>query len=236
MAPAERRGENPILVGVIVTFDLFSALTDSRTGGSAAFATLAARREWDLTGEEVYDRWDRHNKTLQRTARPPVTFSELSRQALVRTYDELGLGRETVDVDLATIEDSVAEWPLWPDVAGGVRAVAAEHRTGILSNVDEALARTTRAFRLVEPELLLTSERLGAYKPSADIYRRAAATVAPERLVHVAASARDVRGALEAGVTTVRLVRRGHVLDAEGPQPSLEVEAATDLPGVLRTL
>jgi 2-haloacid dehalogenase len=57
--------------------------------------------------------------------------------------------------------------------------------------------------------------------------------------VHVAASARDVRGALEAGITTVRLVRlvrRGHAVDAEGPQPSLEVEEAADLPGVLRML
>jgi 2-haloacid dehalogenase len=114
--------------------------------------------------------------------------------------------------------------------------VAAEHRTGLLSNVDDALARTTRAARLVEPELLLTSQRLGAYKPSADIYRRAAATVAPERLVHVAASARDVRGALEAGITTVRLARSGHFIDTEGPQPSLEIEEAADLPGVLRTL
>jgi 2-haloacid dehalogenase len=77
---------------------------------------------------------------------------------------------------------------------------------------------------------------LGAYKPSPDIYRRAATTVAPERLVHVAASARDVRGALEAGISTVRLARRGHVIDTEGPQPSLEIEEAADLPGVLRTL
>ena len=221
---------------MIVTFDLFSALTDSRSGGSSAFAALAARRGWDRTGEELYDRWDGHNKALQRTARPPVTFSDLSRQALVRTYDELGLDGGTLDADLATVQDSVAEWPLWPDVAEGVRAVAAEHRTGILSNVDDALARTTRAARLVEPELLLTSQRLGAYKPSADIYRRAATTVAPERLVHVAASARDVRGALEAGITTVRLARRGHVIDTEGPQPSLEIEEAADLPGVLRTL
>jgi 2-haloacid dehalogenase len=221
---------------VIVTFDLFSALTDSRTGGAAVFADLAARHGWDRTGEELYDSWDGHNKALQRTARPPVTFSELSRQALARSYDDLDLGQGTVDADLATIQESVPEWPLWPDVADGVRAVAAEHRTGILSNVDDALARTTRAARLVEPELLLTSERLGAYKPSADIYRRAAETVAPERLVHVAASARDVRGALEAGITTVRLVRRGHAVDAEGPQPSLEVEEAADLPGVLRTV
>ena len=221
---------------MIVTFDLFSALTDSRTGGSAVFADLATRRGWDLSGDELYDQWDRHNKGLQRTARPPVTFSELSRQALVRTYDGFGLDQGTVDVDLAAIEESVAEWPLWPDVADGVRAVAAEHRTGILSNVDDALARTTRAARLVEPELLLTSQRLGAYKPSEEIYRRAAATVTPDRLVHVAASARDVRGALEAGVTTVRLARHGHVVDVEGPQPSLEVEEATDLPRVLRTL
>jgi 2-haloacid dehalogenase len=229
-------GGTAILLGVIVTFDLFSALIDSRTGGSAVFADLAARRGWDRTGDELYARWDRHNKGLQRTARPPVTFSELSRQALLLTYDDFGLGQATVDVDLATIEESVAEWPLWPDVADGVHAVAAEHRTGILSNVDDALARTTRAARLVEPDLLLTSQRLGAYKPSAEIYRRAAATVAPGRLVHVAASARDVRGALEAGIATVRLARHGHLVDAEGPQPSLEVEVATDLPGVLRTL
>ncbi|SNR39750.1 HAD-IA family hydrolase [Blastococcus mobilis] len=221
---------------MIVTFDLFSALTDSRTGGSAVFADLAARRGWDRTGDELYDRWDRHNKGLQRTARPPVTFSELSRQALAQTYDDFGLGQETVDVDLTTVEESVAEWPLWPDVADAVRAVADAHRVGILSNVDDPLARTTRAARLVESELLLTSQRLGAYKPSEEIYRRAAATVAPDRLVHVAASARDVRGALEAGITTVRLVRRGHVVDAEGPQPSLEVEEAADLPGVLQTL
>ena len=46
--------------------------------------------------------------------------------------------------------------------------------------------------------------------------------------MHIAASARDVRGALEAGITTVRLTRPGHSLDAEGPKPRLEVEDATD--------
>ncbi|WP_127480020.1 HAD-IA family hydrolase [Nocardioides pantholopis] len=221
---------------MIVTFDLFSALTDSRRGGSAFFADLAARHGWELTGEQAYDRWDRHNKALQRTARAPETFHEVSLRALTAAYAELGLPVDRAGADLAALEDSVADWPLWPDVAPAVRAVAERHRVGLLSNVDDPLARRTRAHALVDPELVLTSQRLGAYKPDPEIYRAAARAVAPEPLVHVAASGRDVRGALEAGLATVRLVRPGHVLDAAGPRPPLEIEDAADLLAVLEEL
>lgn len=217
---------------MIVTFDLFSALTDSRTGASAVLDDLARSRGWAETGEELYDRWDGHNKALQRTARPPATFHDLSRSALARAWYELGHGGHDgadVDADLARLEESVADWPLWPDVASGVRAVAERHRVGILSNVDDALARRTRAHALVDPALVLTSQRLGAYKPSPELYAAAVAAVAPEPLVHVAASGRDVRGALEAGIATVRLVRRGHVVDAAGPRPPVEVTDAAAL-------
>lgn len=214
--------------GVIVTFDLFSALTDSRSGGSAFLGRLAAERGWSVSGQDLYDRWDGHSKAAQRTARPPVTFRDLSRDALARTYDDLGLEAD-VEADLTALQASVVDWPLWPDVAAGVRAVAERHRVGILSNVDDDLARTTRAHALVDPALVLTSERLGAYKPAPELYAAAAAAVAPERLVHVAASGRDVRGALEAGLATVRLVRPGHVLDPAGPQPPVAVTAAGDL-------
>jgi 2-haloacid dehalogenase len=62
---------------------------------------------------------------------------------------------------------------------------------------------------------------------------RAVAAVAPEPLVHVAASARDVRGALVAGITAVRLVRPGHVVDRTGPLPLYEVRDASELAGVV---
>ena len=84
--------------------------------------------------------------------------------------------------------------------------------------------------------MALTSQRLGAYKPNPAIYHAAVAAVFPEKLVHVAASARDVRGALEAGIATVRLARPGHALDPEGPRPALEVDNAADLAGLLATL
>lgn len=213
---------------MIVTFDLFSALTDSRSGASAFLGGLAAERGWAVSGPELYDRWDGHNKAAQRTARPPVTFRDLSGSSLARAYEELGLQAD-VDADLTALQASVADWPLWPDVAAGVAAVATRHRVGILSNVDDDLARTTRAHALVDPTLVLTSQQLGAYKPSPELYVAAAAAVAPERLVHVAASGRDVRGALEAGLATVRLVRPGHVLDPAGPPPPVEVTDAGDL-------
>ena len=221
---------------MIVTFDLFSALTDSRTGASRLFAQLATERGWDADGPAIYDAWDGHNKALQRDARPPATFHDLSRLALERAYDDLGLDDADLDADIARVEASVADWPLWPDIAAGVRAVAEQARVGLLSNVDDVLARRTRAHALVDPQLVLSSERLGAYKPSPQIYRAAVQATAPDQLVHVAASGRDVRGALEAGIAVVRLVRPGHVVDAEGPRPPIEIDNASDLPGVLRGL
>lgn len=66
------------------------------------------------------------------------------------------------------------------------------------------------------------------------IYRRAVETVGS--MVHVATSARDVRGALEAGIPVVRLRRPGHALDPDGPRPTYEVRTVDDLPGALADL
>ncbi len=221
---------------MIVTFDLFSAATDTRTGAGAVLGAIAAERGWGPSGPDLYDAWDRRNKALQRTARAPRTFAEISAEALRAAYDDLGLDPDAAAGDLDRLHASAGEWPLWPDVAAGLHAVAEVARVGLLSNVDDDLARRTRAAALVEPELLLTSQRLGAFKPDPEIYRRAVAVATPERLVHVAASARDVRGALEAGIAVVRLARPGHVVDPDGPRPPVQVDDARDLADAVRSL
>jgi 2-haloacid dehalogenase len=219
----------------VVTFDLFSALTDARRGAAAAFTEIGAGRGWSVSGEELYDVWDRYNKEQQRhaAAGARTSFRQLSLHALRVAYDQLGLrGRPDADLDL--LWRSVARWPLWGDVEDGVAAVAARAEVGILSNVDDELVVTTRAYRLVDPRRVLTSERLGAFKPSPAIYLRALR--AAPGLVHVAASARDVRGALEAGIPTIRLVRPGHRVDPDGPAPTVEVAEARELPAALAYL
>lgn len=201
------------------TFDVFSALIDSRSGGGAVLDDLAGRRSWPVSGTDVYVRWDAINKEAQRTCRSWVTFRELSRRALAETYRQLGLsGDATADAD--RLLDSVGDWPLWPDVASGLARIGGDLAVGVLSNIDDDVFARTRVADLVDPEHAYTSERLRAYKPGPAIYLEAARR-AGDGFVHVAASARDVRGALEAGIRTIRVERPGHRLDPAGPVPGL---------------
>jgi len=214
---------------VLVSFDLFSALIDSRTGGSASFARLADERGWAIPGERLYDVWDARNKASQRDLVEWVPFAEHCRRALAAAYAELGLTADAdTDTDIETLLGSLGDWPLWPDVAAGLPALAARHRVGMLSNVDDDLLARTKIAGLFTDDAVLTSQRLGAYKPSPQIYRRARERAGGE-LVHVATSARDVRGALEAGIEVIRLRRPGHRLDPDGPKPQVEVD---DIAGV----
>ena len=216
---------------MLVTFDLFSALIDSRTGASRVLAAIAAAYGWSIDGTQLYDEWDARNKASQRDEREWIPFAEHCTRALAATYADLGLiGRPTVDA--AVLLDSVGEWPLWPDAGSGLPEIARQHRVGVLSNVADDVFARTRVAALVGDDDVLTSERLRAYKPHPDIYRRARERAGGE-LVHVATSARDVRGAIEAGIDVVRLQRPGHRLDPHGPRPLREV---TELRGLSEVL
>lgn len=219
----------------VLTFDLFSALLDSRRGGARTFASIGTGRGWSADGAKVYDRWDALNKAAQRDCDGWVPFAELARQALATAYAELGLEGDPAR-DVGVLLASMTDWPLWPDVPAALPAWTtgsdvAGHRVGLLSNVDDALFRSTRAAAYVDPDVAMTSERLRAYKPGARIY-----TGARERLgtmLHVATSARDVRGALEAGCPVIRLRRPGHHLDPAGPEPPYEVDDLAELPALV---
>jgi 2-haloacid dehalogenase len=211
----------------LVTFDLFSALVDSRTGGSGALGAIARDHGWDVDGAHLYDRWDAHNKASQRELDRWVPFVEHCRRALTATYLELRRAADA-DSDTERLLASVADWPLWPDVAEGLPRLAEDHRVGVLSNVDDAVFAATQVARFVGTAIadddVLTSERLHAYKPHPEIYRRARER-AGGALLHVATSARDVQGALEAGIDVVRLRRPGHELTAGTARPARGIDA-----------
>ncbi len=221
-------GEDGVLL--LVTFDLFSALIDSRAGGSRALGEIAGEHGWDVDGGRLYDLWDMHNKASQREVGAGsgtwVPFAEHCRRALAAAYLDLRRAADA-DADTEQLLATVGDWPLWPDVAEELPAIARDRRIGILSNVDDDVFARTRVAELVDAGVMdraavLTSERLRAYKPSPAVYHRAL-EVAGGDLLHVATSARDVRGALEAGVPVVRLCRPGHALDPSGPRPEHQV-------------
>ncbi|MEO6880104.1 MAG: hypothetical protein ABI181_04020 [Mycobacteriaceae bacterium] len=216
----------------VVTCDVFSALTDSHRGASALLAGL--RRDWPVDPAAVAADWDSRTKTLHRTHRGWRSHAELATQALVSTYTRLGVPGDA-HTDAARLLGSMPDWPLWPDVAALDAAAWSGLRVGLLTNCDDDLLAGSRAATLawVDGEVL-TSQALRAYKPARAFYDRARERVGA--FVHVAASARDVRGAMEAGVACVRLARPGHALDPDGPVPAVTVTDAADLPAAVRSL
>ena len=201
----------------LVTFDLFSALIDSRMGGSAVLDGLAHARGWPVDGGALYDAWDARNKASQRDLATWVPFAEHCRRALAGAYAELDLTGDA-DADVVVLLRSVGDWPLWPDVAEELPRLAAAHRIGVLSNVDDDVFARTRVADLVADGDVLTSARLRAYKPHPEIYRRALEH-AGGALLHVATSARDVRGATAAGIDVIHLRRPGHEAETSGAVP-----------------
>jgi len=215
-------------MAVNITLDVFSALIDSRTGGSRVFDQIAGRQRWALRGPALYQAWDREHKRLQRECVRWEPFTALGRQALIQVLDEHRL-RGDVDAAMTQLWASLADWPLWPDVDRGVRALAGSHWVGLLSNIDDTLlARTRLASLPFAPDLVITSERVRQYKPNPSLYH-AAHTIAGPSFTHIAASARDVRGALQAGVDTIRLIRPGLDIDPAGPRPTRQVTGLGEL-------
>jgi 2-haloacid dehalogenase len=218
-----------------VTMDVFSALTDSRTGGGAFLDELARSRDWTVSGSALYENWDRRNKQLHATTQGWQPFRNLSPIALDATYAEYELDGDAQEDSDALIA-SMANWPLWPDVTPESLMALPVDRLGLLSNIDDDILAGTRIARLgvIDPSMLLTSEQLRFYKPNRALY-----VAARERLgdfVHVPTSRRDVEGSRAAGLRYVQLKRPGHDLAADLPASEYSADSIDELAGVLITL
>jgi 2-haloacid dehalogenase len=215
-----------------VTFDVYSALIDSRRGAGATLTRIADERGWPHDGEELYLGWDARNKTLHAKTDGSESFRTLAERAMDDLLRSLDIDDDAVAATTTLLAD-VGTWPTWPDVPAGLAAVASERRIGLLSNIDDDILALTRFGH--EVSTWITSQRAGAFKPARGIYDHARAELG-EDLVHVPASGRDVRGSLEAGLRVVRVVRPGYAIDPDGPRPEHEIDDLRDLPGVLRAL
>jgi 2-haloacid dehalogenase len=212
-----------------VTFDVFSALTDSRSGGSAFLDSVVARNGWATTGAQLYDRWDALNKASHARVENWAPFVDLSAHAMEEALTELQLPTAGARQLSSELVASMADWPLWPDVTADSLRDLGNLRLGLLSNIDDDLLAATAVMRLgvFDSKAVVTSQRAQAYKPSPLLYGRATELLGP--FVHVASSARDVRGAVSAGIRCIRLARPGHSLDASGPVPQWTVVSITSL-------
>lgn len=183
-----------------VTFDCYGTLIDWEQGVFDALAPLLpseigrdalAARYIALEAEVEHGAYLRYREVLDRASR--LLLAEL--------------GRPLRDDEPSPLPASLPSWSPFPEVPEALRALRTRgYRFAILSNVDRDLLATSLERLGIAPDLAITAEDAGSYKPAPGHWRtfesRSGATSA--RTVHVGASLyHDVRAAAPLGYRTV---------------------------------
>jgi 2-haloalkanoic acid dehalogenase type II len=206
------------------TFDCYGTLIDWEGGVADALLPLLAdpKPDRDALAKEYIETeatveagaYLRYREVLDRAGR-----------ALLRAHGVEGP---------SPLPASLPAWRAFPEVPAALRALqAAGRRIAILSNVDRDLIATSIAKLGIAPDLVVTAEDVGSYKPAPGHWRRftelTGATTADT--VHVGASQyHDMVPGAALGYRTVFIDRHGE------PLTSSPTRVLRDLAGLPRAI
>jgi 2-haloacid dehalogenase len=195
-----------------VLFDLLTGLLDSWTLWNRVAGGEAAGRRWRAAYLELTYGCGAY--------RPYETLvAEAARAS--------GLPESTA----AMLQQEWQRLEPWNDAPGVVRALAATHRLGIVTNCSELLGRAAAARVGVRWDVIVTSERAGYYKPDPAPYRLALAELhmAAGEVLFVAGSGFDLIGTSRVGLDTYWHNRAGLDRPSAAPPPLREARSLAEL-------
>jgi 2-haloacid dehalogenase len=213
-----------------VTFDCYGTLIDWERGITDALLPLLppgtdrrALAEWYIAMEAQFEAEGYHlyKDVLDRVGR-----------RVLRSLDV-----PIREDQPSPLPSSLAEWLPVPEVPATLRALGERGRKlAILSNVDRDLLASSIARLGVRPDLAITAEDSGSYKPAPGHWRQfleRSGTTA-DRTVHVGASQyHDMRPAAALGFRTVFVDRHGEALETS---PTRVISDLRQLPDVIDEL
>jgi 2-haloacid dehalogenase len=213
-----------------VTFDCYGTLIDWERGITDALLPLVppgtdrtALAEWYIAMEMQFESEGYHlyKEVLDRVGR-----------RVLRSLDV-----PIAEDQPSPLPTSLAEWKPFPEVPAALLTLRDRgRRLAILSNVDRDLLERSIGRLGVRPDLAITAEDCGSYKPVLGHWKRflerSGATV--ERTVHVAASQyHDIRPATALGFRTVFVDRHREPLETS---PTRVIFDLSPLPSVIDEL
>jgi 2-haloacid dehalogenase len=195
-----------------VLFDLLTGLLDSWTLWDSVAGSAEAGRAW------------RHEYlALTYGTGSYRPYETLVAEAAQRQHLPTGIADELVDR-----WDELQPWPEAPDA---LRAIQGSAVLGVVTNCSDELGQRAAARVGVRFDTVVTAESAGAYKPRPEPYHRGLAQLGlpAERVLFVAGSHYDVRGASDVGMPVWWHNRIG--LDSPpGPAPVAEHDSLRSLP------
>ncbi len=204
-----------------LSFDCFGTLIDWHGGFRAILGPIAgARTEALMTAYHAIER-------AMEAETPHRRYADILTHGLVQAAADLGVTLSPEDRDIL-----VRRWgdqPLFPDVATALDEVRrAGWKLAVLTNCDDALfAQTVSRNPALAPDLIITAEQVGSYKPAFGHFARfeQQTQVTRDNWVHVANSwFHDMEPASRYGVTRIWVNR-----DGNGSDPTI---ASHTMPGV----
>jgi 2-haloalkanoic acid dehalogenase type II len=215
------------------TFDVYGTLIDWEPAIVAWLQDWTQVRGRPASGEALLTAFDRARAAIQKE-RPAHLYPDVLRRCLDRIAGEVGVVAS--EADREAFARMPHEWPPFADSASGLQFLQRHGRIGALSNIDNAsLASSCRRLG-VTFDLVVTAERVGAYKPDWPHFNTALADLAAlgiprERVLHVGQSLRaDITPANRLGLRCAWIHRPGRSLGLSGDgaaeaRPDLTVES-----------
>jgi putative hydrolase of the HAD superfamily len=220
-----------------VTFDVYGTLIDWEPSIVAFLTAWAKRNGIPADADMLLTAFDRARADIQRE-RPAHLYPDVLRRCFTRISKEFN-----VAVDEAAQEEFAKAphtWPPYADSHAGLKALQRHAKVGALSNIDNAsLAASCRKMDFTF-DIVVTAERVGAYKPDTPHFQTAMADCAAlgiqhKRILHVGQSLRaDIAPANALELTCVWINRPGRTLGlsgvaASGAKPDLTVSSLREM-------
>ncbi len=202
-----------------VTFDVYGTLIDWEPSIIALLAQWAKRDGVTAGDEELLMAFDRARAEIQKI-RPALLYPDVLRRCFARIAAEYGLAEdEELREKFAKAPHS---WPAYADTHAGLTALRARAKIGALSNIDEGSLKSSCSKMGIQFDIVVTAERVGAYKPDwphfhTGIADLAAMGIPRERILHVGQSLRaDITPANKLGLKCAWIHRPGRLLGLSG--------------------
>jgi 2-haloacid dehalogenase len=204
-----------------VTFDCFGTLIDWHTGYRAILAPIADGRT-----DELIQAYHSFERTLE-AERPHCLYRDVLTTGLNRAAEQIGLPLSAANADV--LARKWGELPLYADVPTALSALrAGGFKIGILTNCDDDLfAHTRERFAQVNPDFVVTAQRVASYKPHLGHFQyfERETGVPRDNWVHAACSwFHDIEPARRLGIARIWVDR-----DHTGDDPAAASRVMPDL-------
>jgi 2-haloacid dehalogenase len=209
-----------------VTFDCYGTLIDWERGITDALLPLLRA---PLERDELARRYIAVEAQVEATAYRP--YRDVLDEAGRRLLRELGVDAPS------PLPASLPSWPAFAEVPPALAELKRRgRRIAILSNVDRDLIASSIPKLGIAPDLVVTAEDCGSYKPSDGHWRMFAerSGAGPDTTIHVGASQyHDMRPAAALAYRTVFIDRHGERLETS---PSRVLPDLSGLPDAIDDL